>query len=197
MAHTTRAIVFSAALAALWATPADAAADPGLSAAAGASVPGGVSVSLHYRPISQLGVHAGPTYNGIALGAIVGAHYTPPIGRRVAPVVSASAGRLAEGDARPLASRVGAGAAAASPVLERVGYDFVAARAGAEFRLGRVRVRALAGVTYVRGELNGAEEALAGAGEEGGPALEFRSDVGLRALAPSARVGVEIPFPGR
>jgi hypothetical protein len=155
-------------------------------------VPDGVVLSVVVSPVGFARLHAGLAHNAISPGVRAGVTLVPQ-SWRVSPALAAEAGHYREGDAAPAARRVSGHARLSSPMLERVGYDYAAARAGFEVRAGPTRLYVLGGLSYVRATLYGAGEALHGASGEG-PRLELRDDPELRALVPSARAGLLINF---
>jgi hypothetical protein len=146
-------------------------------------VPDGANAALVFRPIRALRLHAGGGYNLISSGVRAGVSVVP-LSSWVSPTLSIDAGRYFEGDANPIARRIQGDSTYSSPMLERVGYDYVNAHLGLEFGRQWATFYIHAGMSRVSGTVYGIAEEI---GEED-VTLEEDPDVTL--WSPSARIGL-------
>jgi hypothetical protein len=103
------------------------------------------------------------------------------------PALTIEAGRFPAGDANGLARRLTGNKVLDDPLLRKVGYDFGSAYLGLE--IGSPRVVSF----FVRGGLSYVESKVYGLGEKMGGRSEA-SDLQVRALIPSAKLGLMIYF---
>jgi hypothetical protein len=149
---------------------------------ADAGVPDGANASLVLRPIRMLRLHAGAGYNMISTGYRAGASFVP-LGTWVAPTLNVDIGRYAEGDANPIARTVSGDPTFSSPMLDKVGYDYLNAHVGLELGRDWATFYVHAGMSRVSGQIRGLEEAAEGD-------VTISEDPNVTMWAPSARIGL-------
>jgi hypothetical protein len=106
-----------------------------------------------------------------------------PLGTWVAPTLNVDVGRYSEGDANPIARTVSGDASFSSPMLEKVGYDYLNAHVGLELGRDWATFYIHAGMSRVSGQIRGLEEAAEGD-------VTISEDPHVTMWAPSARVGL-------
>jgi len=195
----------AAAAAVLWALPARAQVTESLSSAAAvvtpkrppllgvmvdAGVPDGANASLVFRPLSWLRAHGGGGTNMIGKGVRVGATLLP-FGS--GPSATLEAGHYFDGDANGLARRF-AGSTFSSPLLERIGYDYVNAHLGLDFGSRRAVFYIHGGMSYIRATLHNFDSVVASTasdnGADGSTEIAVKSDPIVKAWVPSAKLGL-------
>jgi len=162
-------------------------ADVGLMVDAG--VPDGATGSLLWRPLDQLRLHAGGSYNGVSPGVRAGLTVSP-WQAVVTPSLTLEAGHFFPGDANPMVERF-TGADADDPALRDVAYDYVNAHVGLEIGHKRVTFYLRAGMTRAWSRvrnINGSIEASS-FDNDGGITVDVRDDPRIRVQAPSAKLG--------
>ncbi|HEY0476548.1 MAG TPA: hypothetical protein VGD37_03440 [Kofleriaceae bacterium] len=97
-------------------------------------LPDGATVSIVYRPIRAIRLHAGLSHNLISLGQRAGITWVP-LSWWASPTLSVEYGHYADGNANPLVRAVSGDTTFSSAVLDRVGYNYANAHLG--FELGR------------------------------------------------------------
>lgn len=157
-----------------------AAADVGAMVDAG--VPSGAGVSLLYRPLSPLRVHAGVAHNGIAPGVAAGVTITTP-GGVMRPTLTVEGGRFFEGDANGMYTYVAGAPDEGAP--ERFGYDFGSAHVGVELGTSWF-------AWYLRGGVSAVRATLGQDGSLDDDDTSTRADVEVSAVTPSVRTGFVI-----
>ena len=184
-----------------WAAPAAASPDaqdsltasadrprlPWIGAGADVGLPDGATVSVVYRPIRQLRVHAGLSHNLISLGERVGITYVP-FSWWAAPTVSLEYGHFAEGNANPIYHQIAGDSAADRPALERVGYDYASARVGLELGRKWFTFYLHAGVSRITGTVHNLD-AETMSESSGTTSVSFPNDPTLKVWSVSARLG--------
>jgi len=151
-----------------------------------AGLPDGANASLVLRPFSWLRAHGGGGSNMISKGVRIGATVLPFGG---GPSATLEAGHYFDGDANGLAQRF-AGSSFASPLLERVGYDYANAHLGLDFGSRRVTFYIHGGMSYVRAQIHNVNEQVASSsGSSSGTTVSFNQDPTVRVVAPSAKLG--------
>jgi hypothetical protein len=149
---------------------------------ADAGVPDGATASLVFRPIRMVRLHAGGGYNMVSTGVRAGVSVVP-LSSWVSPTVTVDVGRYAEGDANPLARTLSGDSTVSSPMLERVGYDYLNAHVGLELGRTWATFYLHAGMSRVSGQIRGLEEAAEGD-------VTISEDPNVTMWAPSARIGL-------
>jgi len=155
-----------------------------------AGLPDGANASLIVRPFSWLRAHGGGGYNMISKGVRVGATLLP---FGAGPSATLEAGHYFDGDANGLAQRF-AGSSFASPLLERVGYDYANAHLGLDFGSRRVTFYIHGGMSYVRADVHNVDSVVASTasmnGANGSTEISITKDPTVRAWFPSAKLGL-------
>jgi hypothetical protein len=155
-----------------------------------AGLPDGANASLVLRPFSWLRAHGGGGYNMISKGVRIGATLLP-FGS--GPSATLEAGHYIDGDANGLAQRF-AGSSFASPLLERVGYDYANAHLGLDFGSRRVTFYIHGGMSYVRADVHNLDSVVASTasmnGGNGSTEISIAKDPTVRAWFPSAKLGL-------
>jgi hypothetical protein len=155
-----------------------------------AGLPDGANASLVLRPFSWLRAHGGGGYNMISKGVRIGATLLP-FGS--GPSATLEAGHYFDGDANGLAQRF-AGSSFASPLLERVGYDYANAHLGLDFGSRRVTFYIHGGMSYVRADVHNLDSVVASTasmnGGNGSTEISIAKDPTVRAWFPSAKLGL-------
>lgn len=148
-------------------------------------VPDGTTLSFVYRPIDLARVHAGLSYNGVSAGLRLGAEYLP-LGW--GPSLGFALGHYFEGDASGVAGMFGTISDDTRKLLENVGYDYFALRAGMEFGGDRFTFFARGGVSWLRTTLHELDTII-----EPDPGsnttVEVKEDPVLNAFTPTLQLG--------
>ncbi|HMF41281.1 MAG TPA: hypothetical protein VKQ32_11315 [Polyangia bacterium] len=163
---------------------------PHLGVMADAGAPDGANGSLVFRPFSWLRAHGGGGTNMISKGVRVGATLLP-FGS--GPSATLEAGHYFDGDANGLAQRF-AGSTFSSPLLQRLGYDYVNAHLGLDVGSGRVVFYIHGGMSYIRATIHNFGSVVAGAatenGANGSTEVSVKADPIVKAWVPSAKLGL-------
>jgi hypothetical protein len=155
-----------------------------------AGVPDGAGVSLVFRPMSWLRLHAGATHNDVAPGIRGGVSFVPWSGI-VTVSVTVEGGHYFEGNANSLARLVLGDAAFNSAYLQKVNYDYVNGHLGLEIGSQRRFVFFIhGGMSQVWGTVHSFEAGL----QSSGGTSYTASPASVRALMPSAKVGFVLFF---
>jgi hypothetical protein len=109
-------------------------------------VPDGTTLSFVFRPIDLARLHAGVGYNGVSPGLRIGGEFLP-LGW--GPSLGVAYGHFFEGDAGGVAGMFGPIDEDTSKLLEKVGYNYFALRAGMEFGGDRFTFFGRGGVTWI------------------------------------------------
>jgi hypothetical protein len=127
-------------------------------------VPDGLIGSLVARPWTWLRLSGGGGSNGISKGWRTGITFLP---FTAGPSASFEYGHYQDGNANSLAKKVIGGSFDGSPLLERVGYDYLNAHLGLDFGSRRVVFFLHGGVTFLRGQIHNVEAAIRNATSQG------------------------------
>jgi hypothetical protein len=149
-------------------------------------VPDGTTLSFVYRPIDLARVHAGLSYNGVSPGLRIGGEFLP-LGW--GPSLGIAYGHYFEGDANGIASMFGSIDENSSKLLENVGYDYFALRAGMEFGGDRFTFFARGGVSWLRTTIHELD-AIIEPDPESNTTVEVKQDPVLNAVTPTIQLGV-------
>jgi hypothetical protein len=154
-----------------------------------AGVPGGVSLSVVYRPTSIVRLWAGPAWNYVAWGAQGGVALVP-WHFVVSPVLSGEVGRFFGADVSFLTRTGDAVPDGLRPLLESMTYTYAAAHLGLDFGSQRRFLFSLrAGLSYVAFDTRGTATVSEGAGST----VTF-SDPRIRGTLPSVKLGLHYWF---
>jgi hypothetical protein len=155
-----------------------------------AGLPDGANASLVVRPFSWLRAHGGGGYNMISKGVRVGATLLP---FGAGPSATLEVGHYFDGDANGLAQRL-AGSSFASPLLERVGYDYANAHLGLDFGSRRATFYIHGGMSYIRADVHNVDSVVASTasmnGGTGSTEISITKDPTVRAWFPSVKLGL-------
>lgn len=149
-------------------------------------VPDGTTLSFVYRPIDLARVHAGLSYNGVSPGVRLGGEFLP-LGW--GPSLGIAYGHYFEGDANGIAGMFGSIDENSSKLLENVGYDYFALRAGMEFGGDRFTFFARGGVSWLRTTIHELD-AIIEPDPESNTTVEVKQDPVLKALTPTIQLGM-------
>jgi hypothetical protein len=155
-------------------------------------VPDGLIGSLTIRPFSWVRVSGGGGTNGISRGWRTGITLLP---FAAGPSASFEYGRYQNGDANPLAKKVIGGDFDGSPLLERVGYDYMNAHLGLDFGSRRLVIFLHGGITMVRGKVHNVDAAIRDATPQntsatGTTEVVVRQDPTVKAVGSSVKLGL-------
>jgi hypothetical protein len=128
-------------------------------------VPDGLIGSVVARPWKWLRLSGGGGSNSISRGWRTGITFLP---WTAGPSASFEYGHYQDGNANPLAKKIIGGSFDGSPLLERVGYDYLNAHLGLDFGSRRVVFFVHGGVTLVRGQIHNVEAAIRNATSQAG-----------------------------
>jgi len=159
---------------------------PWIGASADVGVPDGATMSVVYRPIRALRVHAGLSHNLISLGQQVGVTLVP-LSWWASPTLSLEYGHFAEGNANAAVRRF-SGGDSSSPALDRVGYDYASARAGLELGRKWFTFYLHAGVSRITGTVHNLDAATMSP-SSGTTSVSFTTDPTVRVWTASASLG--------
>jgi len=120
-------------------------------------VPDGLIGSLAVRPWSWVRLSGGGGTNSISRGWRAGITLLP---FAAGPTASFEYGQYQEGNANPLAKKVIGGSFDGSPLLERVGYQYMNAHLGLDFGSRRFVFFLHGGLTIVRGQIHNVDAAI-------------------------------------
>jgi hypothetical protein len=146
-------------------------------------VPDGLIGSLAIRPRKWVRFSAGGGTNSISYGWRTGVTLLP-FGQ--GPSASLEYGGYQDGNANALAKKLMGEGFNGSPVLERVGYQYLNAHLGLDFGSRRFVFFIHGGVSVLRGQLHNLDAALAGAGAT---EVLVRQDPNAKAVGPSVKLG--------
>jgi len=149
-------------------------------------VPDGLIGSLAIRPRKWVRFSAGGGTNSISHGWRTGVTLLP-FGQ--GPSASLEYGGYQDGNANALAKKLMGGGFNGSPVLERVGYQYLNAHLGLDFGSRRFVFFIHGGVSVLRGQIHNLDAALAGAGASGTTEVLVRQDPNAKAVGPSVKFG--------
>jgi hypothetical protein len=149
-------------------------------------VPDGTTLSFVYRPIDLARVHAGLSYNGVSPGLRFGGEFLP-LGW--GPSLGIAYGHYFEGDANGIAGMFGSIDEDSSKLLENVGYDYFALRAGMEFGGDRFTFFARGGVSWLRTTIHELDSIIE-PDPESNTTVEVKQDPVLNAVTPTIQLGM-------
>jgi hypothetical protein len=149
-------------------------------------VPDGLIGSLSIRPRKWVRFSAGGGTNSISYGWRTGVTLLP-FGH--GPSASLEYGGYQDGNANAVAKKLMGGGFNGSPVLERVGYQYLNAHLGLDFGSRRFVFFIHGGVSMLRGQIHNLDAALAGAGATGTTEVLVRQDPNAKAVGPSVKLG--------
>ena len=152
-------------------------------------VPDGLIGSLTIRPRKWVRVSGGGGSNGISGGWRAGVTLLP---FGAGPSASLEYGQYQDGDANAMAKTFGFGS---SPVLQRVGYQYMNAHLGLDFGSRRFVFFIHGGVTMLRGQIHNLDALIpsppAGdASATGTTEVTVRQDPSAKAIGPSVKLGL-------
>jgi hypothetical protein len=152
-----------------------------------AGVPDGAVAAFVYRPLPWARVSAGPAWNYLGYGLQVGAALSP-IRWAVSPVVSVDYGHFFQSDLSHLVKK-SSGDVDVTPLLKRVGYDYVEGQLGLEFGSQRGFCFYLrGGIAYLWSDLHGTATSAPKASGSGQTSATV-TDPRLRATIPTVKLG--------
>jgi hypothetical protein len=120
-------------------------------------VPDGLIGSLAIRPLSWVRLSAGGGSNSISRGWRTGITLLP---FSAGPSASFEYGQYQDGDANTLAKKIIGGGFDGSPLLERVGYQYMNAHLGLDFGSRRFVFFVHGGLTMLRGQIHNVDAAI-------------------------------------
>jgi hypothetical protein len=150
-------------------------------------LPDGLIGSLTARPWSWVRLSAGGGTNFISSGWRAGITVLP---FSAGPSASFEYGRYQDGDANAMARRFGFGG---SPVLERVGYQYMNAHLGLDFGLRRCVFFIHGGVTMLSGQIHNLDAAISAPNPNSNNStteVVVRQDPSAKAVGPSLKLGL-------
>ena len=152
-------------------------------------VPDGLIGSLTIRPWRWVRVSGGGGTNGISRGWRTGISLLP---FGAGPSASLEYGRYQDGNANALAKQVGFDS---SPILERVGYEYMNAHLGLDFGSRRFVFFLHGGVTLLRGQIHNLNAAIpaptaSDTSVTGTTHVVVPQDPIARAVGPSVKLGL-------
>lgn len=160
---------------------------PRIGVSADLGVPDGATLSVVYRPIRALRIHAGLSHNYISLGEQVGVTLVP-LSWWVSPTLSLDYGHFAEGNANAAVRRFSGNDDNSSPALDRVGYDYANARVGLELGRKWFTFYLHAGVSRISGTIHNLDAATMSS-SMGTTSVSFTTDPTVRVWSVSASLG--------
>ncbi|MGE3543287.1 MAG: hypothetical protein AB7L28_05125 [Kofleriaceae bacterium] len=177
---------------ALVAAPVEAETTKRFGVMADVGVPDGATVSVVARPLLPLRLHLGVSHNGISPGVRAGATVVP-FSTWFTPSLSVDYGHYTEGDANPIARMVSGDDSFASPLLERVGYDYANAHVGIELGRTWMTFYIHAGMSRVMADVHELDAAAADHADAQ-TTISFPKDPRLEITTISARLGWIVYF---
>lgn len=149
-------------------------------------LPDGANLSLVARPWSWLRAQASIGSNSISHGWRAGVALLP---FGTGPAVVAEYGRYQEGNANALASKLLG--SRPSPLLERVGYDYVNLHLGLSFGYRRVVFFVQGGPSFVRGQIHNLDQVVRGStAGTGSTEVAVHEEPSIKATAVSGKLGL-------
>jgi hypothetical protein len=155
-------------------------------------VPDGLMGALAIRPWSWLRLSGGGGTNSISHGWRTGVTLLPFV---AGPTASFEYGRYSEGNANSLAKKFVGSSFDGSPLLERVGYEFMNAHLGLDFGSSRVVFFVHGGMTLVRSHIRNVETAIRDStgkttGTTGSTEVVVGQDPKVKAIGSSVKLGL-------
>jgi len=154
-------------------------------------IPDGLIGSLTVRPWSWVRVAGGGGSNGISSGWRTGITLLP---FGAGPSASFEYGQYQEGNANPLAKKIIGGSFDGSPLLQRVGYDYMNLHLGLDFGSRRFVFFLHGGMSILRGHIHNVDAAIRGATAHdtsvaGTTEVTVRQDPSVKAVGSSVKLG--------
>ncbi len=155
-------------------------------------VPDGAILSVGYRPLDWLRLHAGAGTNGIGPGIRIGAGVVP---FGVGPSLTLEGGHYFDGNANELGRTMTGGQYEDSAVLERVGYDFANAHLGLELGGDTVQFFVHGGLSYIRTTLYNVSDLFSEPIDSASATtVRVESNPTVVGVIPSAKLGLVVFF---
>jgi hypothetical protein len=155
---------------------------------ADAGIPDGAIGSLVIRPWQWFRVYGGGGSNSVSRGWR-GGFSLVPFG--AGPSVSVEYGHYADGDANGIVRRLVSGDFGGSPLLEKIGYDYVNAQAGLDFGGKHVIFFVHGGISKVWAQVHNLNDALK---NNGSTTIEVAQDPKVTVVGSSLKIGLIIFF---
>ena len=155
---------------------------------ADAGLPDGAIGSLVVRPWQWFRVYGGGGSNSVSRGWR-GGFSLVPFG--AGPSVSLEYGHYNDGDANSVVRRVVSGEFSGSPLLNKIGYDYLNAHAGLEFGGKHVLFFVHGGISKVWAQVHNLNEAMKGSGST---TIEVTQDPKVTVVGSSFKVGLIVFF---
>jgi len=157
-----------------------------------AGFPEGAAASAVFRPVPEVRLYAGPSWNVVAFGVQAGVTLIP-FHLGVSPTLSLEGGRYFHADATFLAKQSSGVPPEVRPLLDRVTYDYAAAHVGIEIGTrDAFAISIRAGLAYVSLVARGTATTTVTSG--GSTTTVAFTDPRLRGTVPSVKVGVQLWF---
>jgi hypothetical protein len=151
-------------------------------------LPDGGNVSLVVRPRAWARFSLAAGNNTISYGWRLGATWLP---LRDGPALVVEYGRYKAGDANPLAGKVLGNGFEATPLLERVGYDYVNLHIGLNLGYRRAVFFVQGGLSVIHGKIYNAERLVSQqTAGPGSPELTLHGAPAIRATAIAGKIGL-------
>jgi len=187
-AESAEAMQESLSLVSVTAVPAPSKRLPLFGVMADVGVPDGLIGSLAIRPWSWVRFCAGGGTNSISRGWRTGITLLP---FGAGPSASLEYGRYQDGDANALAKALGLGS---SPMLDRVGYDYMNAHLGLDFGSRRFVFFIHGGVSMLHGQIHNLAASIpaptaSDTSVQGTTQVIVAQDPSARAMGPSVKLG--------
>jgi hypothetical protein len=159
-------------------------------------VPDGLIGSLAIRPLSWLRLAAGGGTNSISRGWRTGLTLLP---FAAGPSASFEYGQYQDGDANTLAKKIIGGNFNGSPLLERVGYQYMNAHLGLDFGSRWFVFFLHGGITMLRGQIHNVDAAIKegtahDASTAGATEVVVRQEPKVKAIGSSVKMGLILYF---
>ena len=167
---------------------------PTLGVMAAVGAPDGASISLVVRPARALRLELGAADNYISPGVRGGITWIP-FNSIVTPTFGVALGHFFNRDATDAVRTVTGDATISSPLLQQVGYDYGAARAGLEFGRKHATFFIHAGITRMTGQIHNVDQASNQASASSGSMVTVTStDPNVTVWTVSADLGLVVYF---
>jgi hypothetical protein len=153
-----------------------------------AGVPDGLTFSVIARPLPRARVQLGMGSNGISWGLRTGATWLP---LRAGPAAIFEYGHYHEGNANAVAGTLIGSSFRASPLFDRVGYDYWNLHLGMNYGYQRVAFFVQGGLSIVRGEIHNADRAVREAVSSlDGTQVAIHGNPSIKAIGFGAKLGL-------
>jgi hypothetical protein len=153
-----------------------------------AGIPDGAIGSLVVRPWQWVRAYGGGGSNSVSKGWRGGLSLVP---FGAGPSVSVEYGHYSDGDANGLVRRLVSADFAGSPLLDRIGYDYVNAHAGLDFGGKNVIFFIHGGISKVWAEIHNLNQAIKSSGST---TVEVSADPKVTVVGSSFKVGLIVFF---